>query len=48
MLPKHVGFFKSFSSIDKIDEIDRKTKVVSIDFHRLIDTINIDQHNFID
>ena len=52
-LTKHVYIFKKFSSIDKIDEIDKNRlilgrKVVSIDFYRLIDTIDINQHDFID
>ena len=47
------AFFNArFSAIDKIDAIYKsqltlERKVASIDFHRLIDTIDIDQHNFI-
>ena len=45
--------FKSSSFIDKIDKIDKNRlisgrKVVRIDFHRFIDPIDIDQHDFIE
>ena len=53
IFPKHVCIFKSVLFIDKGDEVNKnhlilERKVTRIDFHQLIHTVNINQHDFIE